>query len=442
MVVAMLPILFPRKARLHSSAAAAAVLLTLGGSPAALATPLADPHHPHYAFHPLTGDAYLLRDLPGTEPPDQEQNTTGDSSGAHAEAPTQELLRLHHPALLAHPDPRPGDLGEDDYDLVAHTPVADPADFLVVAPDSTLYTVHTTEDEHTLLASYREPDTTEEPPADQEDGSDTAPAVTVDIHLLPDNLDVVAVRSDERGAFLITGDGTVLLLNRTDSADGAPEITLTLHTGPAPDREPWQPPEETANTPVPSPEPPAPVAEPATAVHDSTEPAATPEPEDPAPLHLEAPAADHADLPPGVLVMTLPEGPVHLSAPRMSADSFHQTATGTLAPATVVDLRGTNAGWSLVGQVSDLEGSAGGSIDAHLLGWAPTATVLDSPDSSTVRPGAAVRPGDGLAVPRTLCAGAAGASTGVFACQARLELGIPADTPPGEYAGTLTLTLS
>src|SRR5690606_17225572 len=98
MVVAMLPILFPRKARLHSSAAAAAVLLPLGGSPAALATPLADPH-PHYAFHPLTGDAYLLRDLPGTEPPDQEQNTTGDSSGAHAEAPTQELLRLHHPAL-------------------------------------------------------------------------------------------------------------------------------------------------------------------------------------------------------------------------------------------------------------------------------------------------------------------------------------------------------
>jgi len=113
------------------------------------------------------------------------------------------------------------------------------------------------------------------------------------------------------------------------------------------------------------------------------------------------------------------------------------TAAGSLHPAAVEDLRGTNAGWSLVGQVGDFVGTTG-TIGADQLGWTPAASVASG--AGQVTPGATV--GSGLGTARSLCAADPGASAGSFSCAADLTLSIPESAAPGSYAATLTLTLS
>ncbi|MEV0396325.1 HtaA domain-containing protein [Polymorphospora rubra] len=123
------------------------------------------------------------------------------------------------------------------------------------------------------------------------------------------------------------------------------------------------------------------------------------------------------------------------------------TATGALNTVTVRDQRGTNAGWSLVGQVEQFTGSLGGTIAADNLGWVPNASFVADGLVSTpgvVTPGAPANPGEGtgLGTARTLCSSAAGASGGQFECGAQLNLGVPASSTPGDYTATLTVTLS
>lgn len=140
------------------------------------------------------------------------------------------------------------------------------------------------------------------------------------------------------------------------------------------------------------------------------------------------------------LSVEVPGGPLTLSvagdAVALTGASIGGSATGPLNPATVSDLRGSNAGWNLVGQSEDFTGD-GGTIGAANLGWAPSAA--GAPGSGTVAAGAAAT---GLNTGRTLCKADAGASSGVFTCGADLTLGIPATTTPGSYTATLTLTLS
>ncbi|MEU1887436.1 HtaA domain-containing protein [Micromonospora sp. WMMD987] len=129
----------------------------------------------------------------------------------------------------------------------------------------------------------------------------------------------------------------------------------------------------------------------------------------------------------------------------LPAVSNGQVTTGALNAATVADLRGTNAGWSLVGQASDFASASGGTIAADNLGWVPSATVGTDPLAGTpgvVTPGAAAAPGAGLGTARALCTSATGASNGTFTCGAQLNLGVPASAPAGEYSAVLTLTLS
>jgi len=111
------------------------------------------------------------------------------------------------------------------------------------------------------------------------------------------------------------------------------------------------------------------------------------------------------------------------------------TATGTLPTATVTDLRGTNVGWTLTGQLEDFaQGSD--TIANSNLAWTPAAAKVSG--SGAVTAGAAADLGD----TRTLCSAASGASAGTFTCDAGLTLTIPDNIPPGEYAATLTLTLA
>ncbi|TYK44400.1 WxL domain-containing protein [Actinomadura decatromicini] len=115
-----------------------------------------------------------------------------------------------------------------------------------------------------------------------------------------------------------------------------------------------------------------------------------------------------------------------------------QHATGALRTATVTDARGTQAGWSLVGEVTDFSHAQGGTIPKANLAWTPTARTVD--DGS--RGGVTAGPAGAFGAARTLASSAAGGSGGVFQAGAGLDLSVPAGTSPGDYTATLTLTLS
>ncbi|WP_416986298.1 beta-xylosidase [Streptomyces sp. T028] len=113
-------------------------------------------------------------------------------------------------------------------------------------------------------------------------------------------------------------------------------------------------------------------------------------------------------------------------------------STGDLNAVTVKDYRGGPAGWSLTGKVTDFSGP-GATIDAGKLSWTPTCTTkADSP--STCQAGSAGVVGSAGA---TLASAPDGTLTGgEFTAKAGLSLDVPAFTPPGSYAGVLTLTLT
>lgn len=150
-----------------------------------------------------------------------------------------------------------------------------------------------------------------------------------------------------------------------------------------------------------------------------------------------------------IATTVLAGGPLTLSVAGSSvtlpAVANGAVTSGPLNTATVADLRGTNAGWSLVGQVGDFTAVGDAVIAANNLGWAPTATAVNDPlvgATGTVTPGPVAQPGAGLGTARALCTSAAGASAGSFTCGGQLNLGVPAGAVPGDYTATLTLTLS
>ena len=119
-------------------------------------------------------------------------------------------------------------------------------------------------------------------------------------------------------------------------------------------------------------------------------------------------------------------------------------ATGTLPAATVIDLRGTNPGWNVTGQIEDFSHRTPptNSIPGAQLGWVPSALKVSG--SGSVVAGQPVAPGTtpgGLADGVTLCLASLGGGAGTFRCNAALTLSIPDSTLPGSYSATLTLTL-
>lgn len=136
----------------------------------------------------------------------------------------------------------------------------------------------------------------------------------------------------------------------------------------------------------------------------------------------------------GALVLSVDDASVTLTSPALDAngDLF---ATGELNPIRVVDLRSSNPGWNVTGQVSDFTGPNDATIDGNGLSWNPV--VLDSSDGQTVTPGAA---GNGLKDGQVLGSAADGQGRGTAVLGGELVLEVPSSTPTGTYQARLTLT--
>jgi hypothetical protein len=187
------------------------------------------------------------------------------------------------------------------------------------------------------------------------------------------------------------------------------------------------------------------------------------------------------DKAPGFVVMT----PVVLNGQA-------QVSSGNIQPVVVTNARGTAAGWSVTGYVTDLgapgsptisplpgvtipacspEGSLGLQpapdrlcIPGDNMGWAPNAQVTHDQiygDVASVNAGAAdaadaaswlaqliaangsrVDGIGGLQEANELCSANTNTSGGTFQCDASLFLGVPASAGAGDYTGGLVLTLT
>jgi Bacterial Ig-like domain (group 3) len=146
----------------------------------------------------------------------------------------------------------------------------------------------------------------------------------------------------------------------------------------------------------------------------------------------------------GTLSVTVATGSVTLS-PASPSTTPDETATGTFNNVTISDSRNTFPGWSVSGQESVFQGPGTDTIPANSLGWTP-AFVGSAVGGATI--GAAVPPvgansgstGPGLGTAATLAQATPGNGFGTNVVNAALLLDIPSSTPPGAYAGQLTVT--
>ncbi|MBO3095181.1 alpha/beta hydrolase [Cellulomonas dongxiuzhuiae] len=118
--------------------------------------------------------------------------------------------------------------------------------------------------------------------------------------------------------------------------------------------------------------------------------------------------------------------------------------TGQLPTVTVTDSRSVSqagvTGWAVTGQAYSFE-SATRLLDGKHLGWTPR---LESPRAGLAAGDAratALGGGEGLVVPGRLASATPEGRVGTATIGADLVLDVPVDTTPGEYTGTLSLSL-
>jgi hypothetical protein len=190
--------------------------------------------------------------------------------------------------------------------------------------------------------------------------------------------------------------------------------------------------------------------------------------------------------------MTMDKAPGVVQMTPVVLNGQAQVSTGSIQPVVVTNARGTAAGWSVSGYVTDLgapgaptfsplpgvtiaacspEGSFGILPDANRLcipgdnmGWAPSAQIVHDViygDVAQVTPGPAdaadagawlaqlvaaagarVDGIGGLQEVNELCSAPLDRSGGTFQCDAALFLGVPASAAAGTYTGGLVLTLT
>lgn len=159
--------------------------------------------------------------------------------------------------------------------------------------------------------------------------------------------------------------------------------------------------------------------------------------------------------------MTMEQSGALITLSPITLNGQPQGTTGALNGLTVLNARGTDAGWSLTGQMTtDFGDGVGDGVcpitdpttwDNHCipggnLGWSPSASVAHvviPGDVAQVTAGAAVVPFQpGLGSAQVLCSSPANHSGGTFSCGGDVALAIPASAAAGTYSGTLTLTLA
>ena len=160
--------------------------------------------------------------------------------------------------------------------------------------------------------------------------------------------------------------------------------------------------------------------------------------------------------------MTMHQAGQFVTLAGVTLNGEYKLTNGAIQPITVTNARGTAAGWSVTGAVTDFKVNAtdptcsGGDafeyrlcIPANNLAWGPSAGIVHTVIPGDVAAVTAGATGD-LAHPwtsplntsGTLCSSAANVSGGTFLCNANLSLGVPASAGAGHYTANLTLTLA
>ncbi|WP_420113221.1 hypothetical protein [Pseudactinotalea sp.] len=138
---------------------------------------------------------------------------------------------------------------------------------------------------------------------------------------------------------------------------------------------------------------------------------------------------------PGVLEWSIASGAVNLGQASAQSDGRFY-AEGTLPTITVTDGREGGPVWELTG-VATAFTSGSDSFGAEYLGWSPQ--VLSNPGGAY--PGTSTSGTGGLASAARLAIGLDGHNADASTVTALLDLVAPADTPPGSYTSTVTLTM-
>lgn len=137
------------------------------------------------------------------------------------------------------------------------------------------------------------------------------------------------------------------------------------------------------------------------------------------------------------LRFTVTPGGVALAQAELDGEEF--VATGALHEVRVTDTRADKQQWTLNGRTSDFDGPGDAVIDGSALGWAPE--LVGTGNAGTAGTDVAPGTGGGLSSDKPLAQAPAGVAQSETRVRAGVTLRAPADTPAGDYAATLTLTL-
>ena len=156
-------------------------------------------------------------------------------------------------------------------------------------------------------------------------------------------------------------------------------------------------------------------------------------------VELKAVVPENQD---GVLALSVAADSVTLDGPQNTGTALR--FRGRLPAVTVADSRSVSqagvTGWAVTGQAYSFD-SGSRLLDAKHLGWTPR---VETPRAGIVAGDAratALGGGEGLVVPGRLASATPEGRLGTTTLGADLVLDVPVDTAPGEYTGTLSLSL-
>jgi hypothetical protein len=154
----------------------------------------------------------------------------------------------------------------------------------------------------------------------------------------------------------------------------------------------------------------------------------------------------------GVLTLSQLDGSIAMTD--VTLDGSENTSTGAINQLTINDARGTDAGWSITGSVTDFEhttSSTGNVVIPNTnLSWTPACDAANVETTGTALPAAAASfvaaaespAGSGADAAAALCSVAPNEGGGIWTADAGLSLIVPPSVKAGDYQATLYLTIS